>query len=173
MTPEELYQRAWKQPSDINEHVPTLREYASHCQHITEFGTRYGVSTIALLSGCQRVISYDLHRTSFVEEIYEAFPEFLFVLGNTLHMDIAPTDLLFIDTLHTASQLFDELIRHHHQVSRYIICHDTVTFGEHGEGGGYGLRFALQQFISSNPQWRVIAEFTNNNGLTILERSQF
>jgi hypothetical protein len=36
-------------PSDIHEHLPTLSELARECKHVTELGTRTGVSTLAFL----------------------------------------------------------------------------------------------------------------------------
>jgi hypothetical protein len=47
---DELYQRAANDPSDINEHVPTLRRLASEAQVVVEFGVRHGVSTLGLLT---------------------------------------------------------------------------------------------------------------------------
>ena len=38
-------------PSDINEHLPTLKVYAEQCEHVTEMGVRGIVSTYALLMG--------------------------------------------------------------------------------------------------------------------------
>ena len=43
------YHRACATPGDIYLHLPTLYRYASCCRHVTEFGTRTGVSTLALL----------------------------------------------------------------------------------------------------------------------------
>ena len=37
--------------SDINEHLPTLKRYAEDCDHITEMGVRWLVSTIAFMMG--------------------------------------------------------------------------------------------------------------------------
>jgi len=36
-------------PSDINEHLPALREYASKCGTVAELGVRTKVSTYAFL----------------------------------------------------------------------------------------------------------------------------
>ena len=45
----ELYENSCRERSDINEHLPTLYEYACKCKHITEMGVRTGVSTTAFL----------------------------------------------------------------------------------------------------------------------------
>ena len=47
--------------SDINELIPLLRHYARNCEHITELGTRYCVSTYGFLAGLpKKFISYDI-----------------------------------------------------------------------------------------------------------------
>ena len=46
-----LYESYCNYPSDINEHLPTLKKYADECDHITEMGVREGVSFVALLNG--------------------------------------------------------------------------------------------------------------------------
>ena len=33
-----------------------------------------------------------------------------------------------------------------------------------------GLKKAIQDFLASNSEWKLKEEFTNNNGLTVLER---
>src|SRR5262249_5697624 len=60
LTLADLYQRACTQDSDIREHVPKLYELASGCRHVTEFGTRTGVSTTALLfAQPDTLVTYD------------------------------------------------------------------------------------------------------------------
>ena len=50
-----------EQPSDINEHLPTLKKYAEECEHITEMGVRWVVSTFAFMAGLpKKLISYDI-----------------------------------------------------------------------------------------------------------------
>jgi hypothetical protein len=51
MSIEEKYQAACKMPSDIFEHLPTLRRYAAECRYVTELGVRTIVSTWAFLAG--------------------------------------------------------------------------------------------------------------------------
>lgn len=168
---DELYARAASTPSDINEHCPKLKELAGRCRHVTEFGMRHGVSTVALLAGRpQRLVSYDLVHDPIADVLAE-WPEFEFRVGDSTEVDIEHTDLLFIDTKHTADQLWRELTRHSHRVRRWIAMHDTVTFGEHGEDGGPGLLHALKKFLRTHSEWRVVYDAKNNNGLTVIERT--
>ena len=166
-----LYQLVSTTPSDICEHCTTLKELASRCETVTEFGTRYGVSTIALLAGQPaRMTSYDIERTAMVTTIENAVvhTDFKFIPANTLQNEIEQTDILFIDTLHTYQQLKAELDRHGSKVNLYIVLHDTTIFGTRGEMGSKGLRLAINEFLSDNPKWSVRADFQNNNGLMVL-----
>ena len=58
----QMYEELVITPSDINEHLPILKNYAKNCQHITEMGVRSVVSTYALVSANPRkIICIDLH----------------------------------------------------------------------------------------------------------------
>ena len=49
------------EPSDINEHLPTLLKYGKECEHITELGIRWVSSTWPLLlSNPKKMISVDI-----------------------------------------------------------------------------------------------------------------
>jgi len=171
---EEYYQVAARTPSDINEHLPKLREMASQCQHVTEFGTREGVSTTALLAGQPaRIVSYDLQDFGTRDNLdpFRGITILDFRIGDSRKVDIEPTDMLLIDTVHTSRQLFMEMMRHADQVKRWFVLHDTHTFGEIGEHGQPGLLVALRRFMRhSGCCWSVVYHSRKNNGLTVLSR---
>jgi len=165
--------------SDINEHLPTLKQYSENLETVVEFGVRKIVSTWALLAGKPKtLISYDLYNPAIygadLDEVYFAAKScgvnFEFIKGDTRLVEIPECDFLFIDTLHEYHQTIAELKRHAHKVRKYIGFHDTVTFCETGESGGLGICHAIREFLVSNKEWVVKEEFKNNNGLTILER---
>lgn len=185
MNVEQHYQEKCATPSDIHQHLPTLRKYAAQCRHVTEMGVRTIVSTWALLAAkpeCLRSIdiAHPRDHGGNLDEVLDlvmepGFPtSFEFLLGDSRLVIIPPTDLLFIDTWHVYEQLQVELERHAPQVQKFIILHDTETFGDRGETAGHqGLRPALLEFLVSVPeglQWRVKEHFPNCNGLTVLER---
>lgn len=172
----ELYDRAASTPSDIWEHVPVLYKYASTIRHITEFGTRHGNSTSAFLfARPDRLIAYDLQRPSQMDEFEIAASsngiEFEFVQTDVRGLArIEETDLLFIDTWHVYEQMQAEL-RFAASVRRYIILHDTETFGIAGEGDGLvGIWPAVGEFLRQSADWELHQIFRANNGLTILKR---
>jgi hypothetical protein len=101
-----------------------------------------------------------------------------------------PVDMTFIDTWHVYGQMKRELARFSPQTKKYIILHDTTLDAELGESirskhnlaarsaaSGIsvaeiakGLWPAVTEFLAANPAWVLKERYTNNNGLTILER---
>ena len=77
---------------------------------------------------------------------------------------------LFIDTWPVCEQLETELSRHSVRVRRYLVMHDTVTFGETGEDGTRGLIPALRAFLVDHPEWKIVAEYANSHGLIVIRR---
>lgn len=185
MTIEEMYQRKCAEPSDINELLPYLMQYASTCNHVTEFGVRNPTSTYAFLAACpKRLVSYDIGRYPEVDEAERLAKEegidFEFVLQDVLEADIEETDLIWYDTYHTATQLERELARHASKARKYQIFHDVETYGTIGEinypgikaelSCGRGLWFALNPFLETHPEWQIVLHLKFNNGLLILKR---
>jgi hypothetical protein len=176
---EEKYLELSKAPSDINEHLITLRYYADQCSHVTELGVRKGVSTWAFLASMtKRLVSVDVNHPDdnggSLQEMREAsagaMVDFTFILADDLSIELEETDLLFIDTLHTYGHLKKELELHSGKARKYIIFHDTVQYGTTGVDGGQGIEKAITEFLNQNTIWKVHKTFDNNNGLLILER---
>jgi cephalosporin hydroxylase len=165
--------------SDINEHLQTLKNLASEVNHVTEFGVRHGVSTIALIMGEPSILrSYDIDKkdddaSSLIIYAKEKGIDFKFDEEDTLKLEIDRTELLFIDTWHVYQQLIAELETHHSKVSKYIVMHDTTSFELTGEDGkSKGLWIAVEEFISHHNEWSIFKRYTNNNGLTILIKNE-
>lgn len=175
-TLEDEYHKAKTQPSDIYENVHILYDLAKDCQHVTEMGVRTGVSTRALLNSSVDLVSYDIVLNPSVSTLFEvakqAGKNVQYIKADVLHVDIAETDMLFIDTLHTYNQLRQELRLHAGKVRKYIAFHDTHTFGLRGEVGidNKGLLSAIIEFLIEHPEWQFKMYRTNNNGFTVLER---
>jgi len=65
----------------------------------------------------------------------------------------------------------EELRLHSGKVRKYIVLHDTNTFGQVGETEGHaGLWPAVEEFLAQGT-FRLKHRFENNNGLAILERA--
>lgn len=176
---EKAYRIAKNTPSKVNEHLPKLKELASRCETVTEFGTGTGAVTLALLSALpRRVVTVDvigqecvpgLHRL-VTESMTDRPVEFTAFIDDDRSIDIEQTDLLVIDTLHNGEQLGEELARHASQVRRWIAILGTQTWQMEGEGGGAGMLDAEVDFLRKNPEWSTIYHSERNNGLTVLSR---
>jgi len=180
------YQQACKTPSDINEHLEVLYDLAKECTHITEMGVRSVVSTWAFMYRNPSVlVGIDIHVHPNIDIALNAYPKWKFIQADTLKIDIEPTDLLFIDTLHIYSQLKKELFKHGYKAKKYIVLHDTTTYGTSDEPTDWqtpeimenyqtenkkGLMPAVNEFLEFNKEWYIYRQYTNNNGLTILKR---
>lgn len=170
------YEKAKTQKSDINENVHILYELAQECETVTEMGVRTGVSTRALLNSDAKITSYDIEWNSSVEKLFELArsegKDAQYIQADVLKLEIEPTDMLFIDTLHTYGQLKQELKLHAKKAHKYLAFHDTQTFGLSGEIGNErkGLLTAIIEFLVENPEWKFKIYKTNNNGFTVLER---
>jgi len=99
-------------------------------------------------------------------------------------------DLTFIDTWHIYGQLKRELDKFSKCTNKYIIMHDTTVDEIYGENIRMncnikelqkkscfteeelttGLKRAIDEFLIENSNWKLKEKFTNNNGLTILEK---
>jgi hypothetical protein len=171
-------------PFEINEHLGTLQRYARECQTIVEFGVATGTSTWTFLStNPKRMRSYDWGQCP-IEQIQQVTEnlglDWKFIIQDTgadgFHIE--PCDLLFIDSMHTGDHCAIELRENAPYVSKYIILHDTVKYGDWGQGppigdvtpGVRGLNSAIAEFLENNPSWVEHERFFNNHGLVVLKK---
>ena len=169
---ETLYQELLTRPSDIRAHLPALRELASQSQRVVELGVRDGNSTTALLAGQpDSLLMVDIVPRP------EVFGRLQAVSGRTAlnyawedsrTFGMVPSDLLFIDTLHTYEQLKAELAQHAGRVRRWIALHDTETFRERGEDGSAGLWPAIEELLESATGWQIESHDPRDHGFTVL-----
>lgn len=206
---ETTYKILCETPSDINEHLKTLREYASKCSSVCELGTRNVVSAVALAGGLadseypnKKLYLFDIIPEINLERIEEGcFEKGIDIIDtfgmNDLDADITGDeyDLLFIDSAHNYVHCYEELCKFGKQTNKYILFHDTQIDGitseyvrlryesQHyqyfvnyyknkytEEEFKQGLKFAIDRFITENPEWSVEKVYENNNGLTILKK---
>lgn len=172
----QLFEKAWQEPSDMNEHCETLRDLASQCEVVADMGSRPLVSTVALLAGEPKKL-IACHATE------EAVKQVMGVAKRSSELQAAiqqadslsvtlpdnVVDLLLLDSEpHTAEHVLAELERHAPKVKRWIVLHDTATYGETGSDGGPGVLVGIRQYVRANPQWTVMSHTPRNHGLTVL-----
>lgn len=180
--------------SDINEHLITLFELSQECSHITEMGVRWVSSTWAFVNAKpNKIISYDIVTNPNINEVIDLCKEYsinyAFEERDVLKLEIEPTEFLFIDTLHTYTQLTEELKLHSSKVSKYIALHDTEHFGRSDENiydhasdvvktkksEKQGLMTAVEDFLTTDlgQSWEIHKIYKNNNGLTVLKNRNY
>lgn len=173
--------RAWvKRGHASSPHLPRLRELASLCCTCTEFGTKNGASATALLLGCSgKVTSYDILPTPRALALKEiAGPRWEYKIEDTRTAKVEPTEMLFVDAMHNYHHVRAELEAHADKVSRFLVFHDTITFGSFGavdESGReqrdvLGIRPAIDELMIRNREWFIREHHYHSHGLLVLER---
>lgn len=174
-TLEEAFQWAVTHPRDMEKHLPKLKELAAQCDHVTEISYRKE-STVALAAGEPRVlVSFNSEgRDPVSMSLDSAAKGRLELVRSGVHPDhvgsFHPTDLLFMDTIHTYALTLALLQRHARHTKRFIVLHDTQLYGyrDEGEADGPGMWAAIRVFMTENPQWSVVYHTDQQYGLTVL-----
>ena len=188
--------------SDINDHLPVLRQLAKECSSVLEIGRRSRGSTWALLMGLSES---ELRNRSYLEieiaapgleKLYlskklarENDISYRFIQGNDMNIDLEErADLLFIDSIHTYCHLTYELEKFSPKINKYIVMHDTSPPWGYANDTEYkgdyseypqsidrekkGLSPAVDDFLTNNPGWVLSERRFNNHGLVILKRAE-
>jgi hypothetical protein len=141
MDPVELvYASLCARASDINEHLPTLSNYAAKCESVFETGVRGVVSSWAFAHGLCRngqsvkrlflndICPCDIKELTTANIAMGAPIELSNSWVNNLELQLpSEFDLTFIDTWHVYGQLKRELIKFAPLTRKYIIMHDTTV----------------------------------------------
>jgi hypothetical protein len=196
---EKWYQVACIRPTDIYEHIPTLRKYGSECTHITEAGVSKVVSSFAFATALlgkpnAKFVQIDPvnhpNIVAFGQMCKAEGLNTVFYQQSDLECPLEQTELFFIDTWHVYGHMKRELDRWNSYVTKYIIMHDTTLDEWNGETIrcrlnaakqsiehnmplseiNRGIWPAIHEFLHAHPEWKIRERFTNNNGLTVLER---
>lgn len=164
---QEKYKHLLATPSDISNHLETVQKYVSEGDIVLELGVRHVVSTWALLlNKPKRLISVDIvpPPADKLQEAANAAKEaginFEFIQADSTYIEVAPVDVVFIDTLHFYSQVVKELWRHAENTRKYIIFHDSLM---------PEVAAAVQDFLY-NSHWQLAEINHMDTGLTVVKR---
>lgn len=177
-------------PSDINEHLPTLKSYASECESVLELGVRSCVSSWALATGLlennkprKQLFLNDINECRIIELLYYGSGvgvglDVKYAWCNDLELNLGQSvDMTFIDTWHIYGQLKRELEKFSKMTNKYIIMHDTTVDAIHGETIRNGWDPVKQSEETGYPieeitkgLWAAIEEFLACNPDWILEK---
>lgn len=168
----EKFHRLSSTPSDINEHLPAIFNYAKHCDSAIELGVRGCVSSWAIAAGLlnnkngvkKKFFMNDLQQcqvSSLVNLLNSTDIEVKCEWKNDLDIVFEPNetyDLVFIDTLHVYGQIKRELEKFSPIANKYIIMHDTTV----DEIGGEILRHSGYNHQSAYP---IADNLSKNTGI--------
>jgi len=141
---ESLYTNLKNENGDINEHLETLKNLASECDTVIEFGVRWMVSIFAFaVSNCKNIYAYDIHHPAgyngYKYQQLESYckkynKKFEFNQIDVLELETIPEcDLLFLDTIASYLQCTSELNLFSNKVKKYLVIHDTTLNAERDE----------------------------------------
>lgn len=186
--------------SDINEHLPVLRDRARECGAVVQIGSGQLTATWAFLDGLTQSTAKQKSYVIFDDKQCDILKlklaqtcahhhdiGFGYMIENELKMTAPQCDLLFIDGLHTYPHVTAQLEHCHSAVGKYIILHDTsAPWGHQDEAlttseqrrmyptcvdyRKQGLWPAVQDFLTRHPEWMLQERRLNNHGLTTLKR---
>lgn len=175
-TLEDLFNRLKSVERDLNQHMPAMRS-AVEGGVVVEITNRQE-STVAFAAALpEELHSFQLEVTAEVNLAYTCLQQLRkrvthFRAGSAQIAEIPECDLLFIDSEHTFERLSDELSRFGNRCRRFIVMHDTTSFGLAGDlgQGKRGLRHAIADFLYRNGEWGVAVHTDVQHGMTVLAR---
>ena len=175
---EKQYQKYCSHGDGIEKHLPYLRTIAKD-KVVCELGVHIGRSSTAFLLAADKLTSVDKEMTNASRQLKEwAGDEWHFMIDDTRFVNLPLCDLLFIDTTHNFEHLTQELKKHEKVATKYMVFHDTITFGTRGHKNWespehqfvMGIRPAIDNFQIAHPEWRIKDHRTFGHGLLTLER---
>lgn len=157
------YKMHCNSPGDIDEHLPTLAQYASECESVIELGVRGCVSSWAFCKGLidngksgKKIFFNDISPCN-ITELLSLCPQvgidatYQWIDDLQVDTNSMETDLTFIDTWHVYAQLKRELEKYSKITKKYIIMHDTEVDGIYGETIRIGWNAEEQSIQSGFP----------------------
>lgn len=177
--------------SDINQHLPTLCNYAKECESVFETGVRGVVSSWAFVFGLlnnnhpnRRIFLNDITNCNIEELLSETqnLPiKIDYAWQNNLTLDLTDTyDLTFIDTWHIYGQLKRELDKFSKITNKYIIMHDTTvdewvgeTIRNNWDPNEQSIQSGFPVDEITKGLWPAIEEFLQSNNEWVLHKRYY
>lgn len=160
--------------ADYHEQHDAIRRYLQPNDTYMELGTHQGSTAArAMLNNPKKVVLVDISMEKYnkflkpIAEEYCSENNIELVIHECSSTDgqcTHKTDILLIDSVHQRSHMEKELELHGHNVSKYIIAHDTsIINGRSNES----LYQCVMEFAKNN-DWEEIERGTNNVGYTVI-----
>jgi len=161
---------------DYHEQHDAIRRYLEPEHTYMELGTHQGSTAArAMLNNPKKVILVDISMEKYnkflkpIAESYCSENNIELIVHECSSIDAKcthKTDILLIDSLHHRSHMQKELNLHGHNVSKYIIVHDTSINNKRNDDSLYQ---CLMGFAKANG-WEEVERGTNNVGYTVIRK---
>lgn len=118
-----------------------------------------GASQVELID--HKLCNFEPFRHLFQQYADENNIELTIREQSSLSLAVDPhAHITYIDTLHSAHHLMQELMIYSRITDDYIICHDTQSRPS--------LKRAILEFVAKNPQWRIVQHCSAGVGFTTI-----
>ena len=176
----EIYKDICFFKSDINEHLPLISAMSIDKETVIVTGEtgQFRINKAVILGMPKNVlsVSHDMlykHDNEYINTLKLAKSlkvNWNHVIEDTRNLKIRYADIAFVDSVHTYEYLLDELRGLNKFVGKLIVIHDTDVYGEIGEDRkNPALKKSISDFLEET-NWKQIAHYSFNYGLTILSR---
>lgn len=165
---------------DLDQHFDAISDLAAKCSHVTAFTKRreWDVCVLNGLPADGVFVSHNTEQAGGLQKALSAWAgeRYTFDGRDSLSVDsIDETDLLILDTQHSAPRTAEELTRFAKSVRKYILLRSTATYGDIAESppappNTPGMFIAMRAFLRDNPEWTVIYHTAEQWGYTVLSR---
>lgn len=172
-------------PRDLDKHAEYVGDLVGRVDHATLIVKRREWDIFAAAARPARLISYNaegadpiIGRLAEIIQRTETNPRAARRIKTYTRSTVKPenvtelderTELLVLDSIHSASHIFAELSRFADMVSRYILVRGTGAFGLKAEGSDApGLLVGIRQFCRERTAWSVLEHRADQYGLTLL-----
>ena len=154
-----------------------IAKYIPECNSYMEVGVMQGgTASAAMLANVKNICLVDVDLSKYRKYLHPLATDYCEENGITLQLKEADSrseaacknvDMLMIDTVHNSKFMNQELARHHMNVRKYIVAHDTsIVQGKPNEM----LYNTLAEFADKHG-WSVVDRSTRSAGCTVLKRN--
>ena len=171
-----MWQEAMRSTDRCVPVLPTVRAFAERAERVTIVGRRWQWNAAVLRAEPRVIRSHSkCNRGAHMMRVYQLRDDLSdrWTMADGLVAKLDDCDLLILDTEHSESRVAAELERWNLKVRHRIAIYGTEAYGETVGDNGLGINYAIRNFCSQHPDWRVVYEDPRGSGMTVLSCHAF
>lgn len=183
-TLDDLFARVVQTPRDLDKTAGAIREIASQVDRVAALVKRGEWEPILAAARPRELRVWQTESSDWTTQTHAAAKLEQSADGKLAHYStttgpgadslaavVPPCDLLVIDTEHTGDRLYQELMRHAPQVSRWILVRGSRYHWHADEGrDGPGMSDGFARFRAMYPEWHRTRDEPTQYGFVLLSR---